>query len=99
MPMDETDQPDVDLSGLQPVQIIVPKRLRACAACVSSCKEGSDLVCRYDPPQVTFLVVPGPVTMVPTPQGPRPQQAMQAVPHTSFPIVRPDMWCGRFEQK
>lgn len=93
-------EPPIDLSSLQPVRIVVPKIARACVACTSSATEGRDLVCRRNPPQVTFLIVPGPVTMVPGPGGrAQPQQAMQAVPHTAFPVMRPDQWCGMFEQK
>lgn len=96
--MDDTEQP-VDLPNLQPVKIrTIPKIARACSGCVYSHKEGNDLVCRQSPPQVTFLVVPVPVT-VGTPNGPQVRQGMQAVPHTSFPIVRPELWCGAFEPK
>lgn len=96
----DTEQPDL-ATVLQPVTLR-PMMIvaRVCSNCAFSHREGNDLVCRFNPPQVTFLIVPGPVTMVPGPDGrPRPQQAMQAMPHTSFPIIRPELWCGKFEQK
>ena len=94
--MDETTEPSGPVDGVQlPVIDLLPftsKRFRACASCEFGVKEQSDLVCRRHPPQVTFLALPG---MVPTPQGPR--QGFQIVPHTSFPIMRPDQWCGEYK--
>src|ERR1700733_14862382 len=65
------------------------KIARACACCLYSFKEGNDLVCRINPPQVTFLPVPQ-MTVVQTPQGPRQQQTMAITSFTGFPIMRPD---------
>lgn len=91
-----SDEPDNALAELKPFNgtKIIPVIARACEACIYSAKEVPDLVCRRHPPQVTFLVVP---RMVPTPQGPR--QAMATVPHTAFPIMQRDQWCGEFRQK
>lgn len=72
-----------------------PKSKRACAACTSSFKEGADLVCRFNPPTASLHAVP---EMVPGPGG-RPQQVMALKPFSGFPIVRPDFWCAKFEQK
>jgi hypothetical protein len=71
---------------------IVPVIARACSICVYSAIEGKDLVCRRNPPQVTFMAVPG---IVPGPLG-KPQQGMQILPFTTFPIVRKDQYCGEF---
>jgi hypothetical protein len=90
------DDQDNALAELKPYngQKIVPIVARACEACAYSAKEAPDLVCRRNPPQVTFLVMP---RMLPTPQGPR--QVMGPVPVTSFPIIQRDQWCGEFRQK
>lgn len=93
IPIGTLDNVDQDMVN-RAVAASKPKRV--CSNCRFRFKEGNDLVCRYNPPQVTFLVVPVPVT-VGTPNGPQVRQGMQAVPHTSFPIVRPELWCGRFE--
>lgn len=98
------DDNEIDLSDLQPITPVAPGpvklliRVRRCDNCGFSAKEGKDLVCRFNPPQVTFLLVPTQIT-VGTPNGPRMQQAVQPMNHTGFPIMRPDMWCGRFEAK
>lgn len=98
------DAEDINLTGLSPVtlpqRITIPsaKVAHACKDCRFSATEKPDLVCRFNPPQVTFLVVPVPVT-VGTPNGPQVRQGMQAVPHTAFPVVRPDLWCAQFAQK
>lgn len=92
-----SDEQAEALAEVQPLTVngkIVPIITRSCEACAFSAKEAPDLVCRRNPPQVTFLVMP---RMVATPQGPR--QAMGPVPVTSFPIMQRDQWCGEFRMK
>jgi hypothetical protein len=77
---------------------IVPVIARACEACRFSAMEKPDLVCRRYPMQVTFLVVPSEV-IVGTPNGPRRVMQARAVPHSAFPVMQRDQWCGEFQQK
>lgn len=98
------DAEDINLTGLSPVtlpqRIVVPERKidRACVACKWSAEEKPDLVCRFNPPQVTFMAVPE-VVMVQGPKGPQRGQGMAVRPFTAFPVVRPDLWCAQFAQK
>lgn len=83
------------LDGLK--SFTLPKLHRACASCEFGVKEQADLVCRYNPPQSTFLALPG--MAPPVQMGGRPQQGIQIQPFCGFPIVRPDQWCGRFTKR
>lgn len=71
---------------------------RSCRECAYSFMESGDRVCRRHPPQTTFIVVPE-QKIVPTPQGPRPQQVMAIRNFSGFPIVQHEQWCGEFQQK
>ena len=54
-----------------------------CVRCKFSTHEGSDLVCRRNPPMATVVMANKFGTATP--------QVM-----TAFPVIRPDMWCGEF---
>lgn len=89
----------VDLGGLQPVKPhIITVARRSCRECQFSFMEGGDRVCRFNPPQVTYIAMPG-QKMVPTPQGPRPAQVMEIRNFSGFPIVQHEQWCGQFMAK
>ena len=62
-------------------------RPESCSRCRFASKDGSDISCRANPPQVTIVMVPAPP--------PRVGQLMPQ-PFATFPLVRPDMWCGQF---
>lgn len=92
-----------DIDG-QPLRGIVPYKRpepvsepvsKLAPACEFSVKEGQDRVCRYHPPQSTFLAVPG---MQPGPLG-RPVQGIAIRPFCGFPIVRDDQWCGQYRKR
>ena len=93
---------DLDLSAVKPLAAPSLETGRACRACRWSCKDGADLTCRRAPPQMTHLAIP---VMAPAHSGllgrggPNgvPQLAIQV--YASWPVVRPDQWCGEFGPK
>jgi hypothetical protein len=90
----------IDLGDLLPVRprtILTPAR-RSCRECDYSAMEGPDRVCRFNPPQVTFIAVPG-QKAVNTPQGMRTVPALELKNFTGFPIVQHEQWCGQFAPK
>ena len=90
-PIEQNDGP---LSGLVPFELPRSRLARSCAACEFGVKEDKDRVCRKNPPQVSHLAVPmvQPGTVVRPPQ-----QGIQIISQTQFPVVRDDQWCGAFQ--
>jgi hypothetical protein len=88
---------DDAMTEVQPVNgsAITQIVTKACSKCQFSAEEKPDLVCRRYPMQVTFLVVPRQI-MIPGPHGPRAAVQPCPVPHSAFPVMRPDQWCGEF---
>jgi hypothetical protein len=72
--------PQLDTAGKFAKSI---KAMGECVRCKFSTHEGSDLVCRRNPPMATVVMS---------------NKFGQAVPQvmTAFPVIRPDMWCGEF---
>lgn len=76
--------------------LIVPPEIRAniqaesCATCrYSHTDETGDLVCRKSPPQATVLMVPAPP----------PRVGVVPLPFCTFPMIKPDQWCGAWEAR
>ena len=67
----------------------------SCGACRFMVKDGGDLTCRFNPPQVTVVI--GPLPQGPRLAGPNGQPAIGPIPFTMFPMVRPQQWCGQFQ--
>lgn len=89
----------IDLGGVLPVKPAeLALKRRSCRECDYSFMESGDRVCRFMPPQVTFIALPE-QKMMPTPQGPRPANVMALRNFTGFPIVQNEQWCGQFKQK
>jgi hypothetical protein len=90
----------IDLTGLAPIKpgsALVAAR-GSCRECFFSHVEGGDRVCRFYPPQVTFIAVPE-TKMVPTQHGPRPQQVVALRNFSGFPVVQHEAWCGQYRHK
>jgi hypothetical protein len=80
--------------GLKSISIV----RKACRTCRFSEMEGKDRVCRLNPPQVTFMAVPVPGTMM-TPAGPRQVTNMEVRAFTGFPIMGNDQFCFQYQYK
>src|SRR5215510_3478236 len=90
----------IDLGNLLPIKsgnVLVPVK-KSCRECVFAAMEGGDRVCRRNPPQVTYIMVPEMKAVV-TPQGPRQQQVMAIRNFSGFPVVQNEQWCGHFSPK
>lgn len=89
---------EIDLTALKPLNGMKPLVLRAerCDTCRFSAMEKKDRVCRFNPPQLTFIGIPT-QQMVPGPQGLQRAVGIQAQACTSFPMVQADQWCGQWQ--
>jgi len=91
----------IDLGDLLPVKpntVTLVRPAGSCRECSYSHMEGKDRVCRFNPPQVTFIAAPDQQVQQ-TPQGPRVVQVVALRNFTGFPIVQNEQWCGQFAAK
>lgn len=95
--MDQVPQPAdsaIDMNGEStPLDLSVLSKIRSCAACFYSAKEGQDRVCRIEPPSVFMFLVPMQSPIRPGMQGIAPKS------FTQFPVVADDQWCGKFSPR
>lgn len=84
--MSDTDT----LAGLSSIIRVAAPAPETCEGCAVSRKEGNDLTCHRNPPQMAFLALPAPPPRVG-------QMMVQAF--SGFPIVQPGQWCAQFAAK
>jgi hypothetical protein len=94
MPLPELTAP-IDLGAVASFKPL--EKPKMCSTCGFSEKEGTDLVCRFDPPKVFAFMVP--VMQAPRVMAGQQIPNFQVTTQTCFPVVLPGQWCGKFAPK